>query len=313
MINPEYKGDRYTCYTEPGKRDSTSDFERLRFLDTVSDLKLKKINSEDQKFDELYTFENSEEINSDMYSSYENDHKEAIRYSKNVVPNLLSKEEVMKSVLVVFIKDSAGRYYRCESNKLYIDTSGWVEPLIYIYSKHRQLYELKLSNSIKIVDAIPNTFNNSWQFYADSKGRLYFPGTNQREKYIYWEGIGPSLPELPRQGDVVSAQNLDSYFSQRLQQFGFNAQEIYDFKKFWLKELSPYPNVLIEFLVNSEVDHYAPLEIKPRMNQIIRIYLIYRPLVDQKDVFPEKKYPVIIRKEDKVLVEWGGLGRLRFH
>ena len=87
---------------------------------------------------------------------------------------------------------------------------------------------------------------------------------------------------------------------------GFIEKEIYDFKKAWIPRLSDSPYYLIDFLVNEELEKYAPLKTIPDL-KMLRAYMVYKPVKTKNVSYTRKEIRSMERPKGDILVEWGGM------
>ena len=106
-------------------------------------------------------------------------------------------------------------------------------------------------------------------------------------------------------GKVVTQKELITTIKKDLANQGLNSKEIADFVDFWQDHLPKTPYVKLTWLTTEEMNVLAPLEVSPKPDTIIRVFL------DAKGL--EKPIPFTAQKLTKIerngftLVEWGGL------
>jgi hypothetical protein len=86
---------------------------------------------------------------------------------------------------------------------------------------------------------------------------------------------------------------------------GLNSKEIADFIEFWLPKMPTTPFVRLTWLTTEEMNILAPLQVSPRPDSVIRVFLDFAGLEKETAITPQ-----VLPKYDRkgfTLVEWGGL------
>jgi hypothetical protein len=152
-------------------------------------------------------------------------------------------------------------------------------------------------------------YNGGWDVVADPRSNIKNLADGKTYPYLFWEGQGDSIYEMPSYGFVTAQNDLEKTLVEKLSQQGLNQKEIMDFNEFWLprmlKENKPY--YFITFVSRGEIDKLAPLQINPVPETIIRVLMDYKGL-DRYESFPEFKIKTPQRK-GFTAVEWGGVLR----
>jgi hypothetical protein len=86
---------------------------------------------------------------------------------------------------------------------------------------------------------------------------------------------------------------------------GLNETEINDFIVYWLPALNKNETNFIHFWVNDDIDHSSRLEVEPKPETVIRIFMEYKAYDGKSPKLPEQQLPQTVRK-GFTLVEWGG-------
>ncbi|MFL5812252.1 MAG: hypothetical protein ACJ763_01640 [Bdellovibrionia bacterium] len=309
----EHAGNKYRCSTEPSKRDPTTEQERHRIAYGVSDKDLKLLWT-DPVFGAVYQPQgkSAERELADFRKRYDYNYDLVAKDSRIIAPSepapapKLSVTDLNAKIPVVYVKDSFSRYYRCTADNLIPDISRFVEPLIYIYSGNKERVTVSLGPEVKIMGADPEPIKNSWEVNTDSKGHMRVDGA-RAYRSLFWEGRGPDFPAPPTAGVVLERDQVETYLSKQLPCLGLRGREVTEFIHYWAPVLKQHPAVLIDFILNHEVERFAPL-ITSRPMKKIRVYLNYRPLAPFDDKgFPRKHFPTLSRPEDNLLIEWGGI------
>jgi hypothetical protein len=180
------------------------------------------------------------------------------------------------------------------------------KPVIYLYPESTQNVDVKVSPGKGISLSDPE-YKNGWEVFAEPSGRLTNVLDGKKYPYLFWEGQGNMDYKTPQRGFVVSVDELNEFFDDKLAQLGLIDQEIKDFKDFWISKMKEdkKPYYFVTFLSQQFIDALAPLEVEPRPDVVIRILMDYEGLDEYKQV-PELEFSKKERFGFSV-VEWGGM------
>ena len=103
---------------------------------------------------------------------------------------------------------------------------------------------------------------------------------------------------------IVSKDNLTEFLIKKLDHIGLNNQETNEFIQYWLPILERNKYIFIHFLVNEECNKIATLNVNPKPETSIRIYMEFYGL-ENRTIIKEQQLPKTERK-GFTLVEWGG-------
>ncbi len=213
------------------------------------------------------------------------------------------KEFVASKPLFLW-KDPFGRYVRFVRKENLSPTN--CEPILYLYPEVTTDVAVALGDNVNVIASLPK-LNETWQVRAQHNGALVDLSTSKKYDHIFWEGISGFLPPLQK-GFVVETKNLSAFFDEKLSQLGLNEKERQDFKAAWIKEMNEAPYYFIGFYEKSVIDKYAPMDITPAPETVIRILMDYKPLNEPISVEAPDEFSIPSRKGFTV-VEWGGLKR----
>jgi len=120
---------------------------------------------------------------------------------------------------------------------------------------------------------------------------------------LFWEGTGVGY-KTPETGFVVARENIPNFLYKTLPKYGLNETEIAEFMEFWVPELNKSKFYRLSFLTD-EFDKAAPLNVIPKPNTIIRLFMDVKPLSAPMEI----DTPIIHTPQRLgfTLVEWGGL------
>ncbi|MBR4178955.1 MAG: hypothetical protein IKR57_06380 [Bacilli bacterium] len=203
---------------------------------------------------------------------------------------------VDKSVTSVNIEfDSISRNVKhCDPNVVY-------KPIIYLYPTEKTNVSVKLGYPNKITTSYPK-YNKGWLVTADQYGNLY--DFNNKYYYaLYWEGKNFNI-DVTNEGFVVTKENIIPFLEEKLELLGLNEKERNEFIMYWLPRLEKSNLNYIRFVSKEEIDNYMPLIVEPKPDNVIRVYMAYKPL--KKEINAKEQKLVTPSRTGFTVVEWGG-------
>ncbi len=217
-----------------------------------------------------------------------------------------SEEEFLKTHPQVFWVDPFGRLLSFYSTDI-ISPAECGKPVIYLYPEEEMDVHVQVSpgNGFTITD--PDYGENGWFVKASPNGDLMNYVDGEKYPYLFWEGHGDELYFKPQKGFVVSPDDLDNFFDDKLSELGLNEQEIFDFKEFWVSKMKEENKnyYFITFLSEGFINKLAPLKVEPKPDSVIRILMDYEGLDDYKEV--EQQKFITPKRDGFTVVEWGGM------
>ena len=183
----------------------------------------------------------------------------------------------------------------CDNNVVY-------KPLIYLYPKYEMDVNVVLSNSNNITTSYPK-YINGWNVKAYPNGKLIDNNTNRELYGLYWEGKNYK-PKFSNEGCVVKGKNTIKYLENKLSILGINERESNEFIIYYLPKLESNKYNYIRFESEEFINNYMPLEITPKPDTIIRVYMTYMPLENIININEQKLNRV--ERTGFTVVEWGG-------
>jgi hypothetical protein len=179
------------------------------------------------------------------------------------------------------------------------------KPVIYLYPTQKTEVTITLDVNGKLLTTFPK-YDESWQVIAQPNGQIFDTKTKRYYSSLFWDADVP-LPKEHYQykdGFVVSKEKLTTFFIEKLEHIGLNNQETNEFIQFWLPILEQNNYNFIHFLVNDQCDKIAKLNVNPKPETSIRVYMEFHNL-DKVTTVNEQILPKTERK-GFTLVEWGG-------
>lgn len=180
------------------------------------------------------------------------------------------------------------------------------KPIIYLYPKEdNSLISVKIDSKLPLTTIYPNfNNNNQWIYNVDSDGTIY-DNNNNKYPYLYYEAIGNINYDLSK-GFVVKKEDTKEFLEKVLTKFGLNYKEKTDFITYWLPRLEKNQYNLIHFSDN-EYENQVKLNIKPKPDNILRIYMVFKALNEPIDIQPQEIKGIKDNdRNDFIVIEWGG-------
>ena len=157
------------------------------------------------------------------------------------------------------------------------------KPLIYLYPTKKTNVSVKLSNPSDISFSYPK-YNTGWNVTAYPNGKIIF---NNREYYgLYWEGLNHTV-SVREDGFVVKGEDVTKFLEEKLSLLGLNERESNEFIIYWLDKLEGNKYNYIRFESDSEIDEYMKLEVNPKPDTVIRVWMTYKELDNYIEVKPQ--------------------------
>ena len=122
---------------------------------------------------------------------------------------------------------------------------------------------------------------------------------------LFWEGLGwGEYPQI-KSGTIVKTADARETITDQLKSMNLNDREIADFLEFWLPKMPKTEYVRISWIYGEQMDELAPLQVTPKPDSVIRVFLDYagleKPIALEKQVLPK------FDRNGFSVVEWGGL------
>ena len=182
-------------------------------------------------------------------------------------------------------------------------TRRFAKPIIYIYPKDEQVVSVKLEKSDLITCSYPK-YNDGWEVYAKPNGDLIDLETGNKLYSLYWEGRNFEIPNY-KEGFIVKGEDSSTFLEEKLEVLGLNYKEKEEFIIYWLPKLEKNRYNFIKFVSKEDIDKQMPLEVSPKPDTIIRVYMQFKGLTKPMKNVKEQNLEKIERK-GFVVVEWGG-------
>lgn len=222
-------------------------------------------------------------------------------YTMDGLGDKVTKNAMMSDLGLIVLQDGYGNWLAYMNDK-YAPAVECGKPVIYLYPEKSTQISVKVGADITKSEP---AYNGGWNVLASKDGVLkskdgIFP-------YLFWEGTGwGEYPQISS-GSIVKSSDVGSTIANQLNTIGLNDKEINDFKDFWLPKMPATAYVRLTWLLNDQMDKLAPLQVSPKPETSIRVFLdftgVNAPYSIEKQTLPH------IERKGFTLVEWGGLLR----
>jgi len=174
------------------------------------------------------------------------------------------------------------------------------KPVIYLYPEEPTDIKVGLDIRGFLTTTYPK-YENGWNVKAYPDGTIE-NHDGRKYSYLYWEGQTDYDFNIDK-GFVISGDETAEFLYNKLYQMGLNYKESNDFITYWLPEMEANDYNLIHFSTE-EYEEIAKLNVKPTPDNLIRIFMVYKPL-DEFIEIPEQEIEPFNR-DGFTVVEWGG-------
>jgi prepilin-type N-terminal cleavage/methylation domain-containing protein len=175
------------------------------------------------------------------------------------------------------------------------------KPVIYLYPTHTEMVSVNV-HARSIDESIP-AYGDGWSVLAHPNGQLQDIG-GVSYPYLYWEGRSEKPIVDRSKGFVVANADIRAFLAEVLRKQGLTDAESKEFIEYWAPRMEGKPYVYVYFMPKSDYDKLIPMDISPKPDTMIRVYMLWRQLDAPIAVTPETfETP---KRVGFTAVEWGG-------
>ncbi|EKD49846.1 MAG: hypothetical protein ACD_63C00031G0002, partial [uncultured bacterium] len=178
------------------------------------------------------------------------------------------------------------------------------KPVIYLYPEEPTDVSVKvLIDELTVTD--PYYGEDGWFVRAFTDGTIFNYADSGTYPYLFWEGQKKGGLS-PTKGFVIAREEVETFLDSSLAEMGLNETEEADFVGFWLSKIleNKEPYFLFSFFGTQDFNKIAPLEITPKPDTLLRVFMYYDPLDEPKFILPQELKGV--DRTGFTVVEWGG-------
>ncbi|MFA5842882.1 MAG: hypothetical protein WC882_04440 [Candidatus Gracilibacteria bacterium] len=203
----------------------------------------------------------------------------------------------------VYFKDPLGQF----GSLMQIEIAPPVEcgkPVIYLYPTKTTTVRVKVGID-EITYSDPAYGDNGWTVVAQPDGTLTNLADGMTYPYLFWEGLSKT-GVTPTSGFMVARENIETFLNDSLTQLGLTTQEKADFMEYWVSRMLNFdePYFYVTFVGTQDFNKIAPLEISPKPNTLIRVFMYFDPVTKPFQV--QEQTLVSVPRRGFTVVEWGG-------
>lgn len=244
--------------------------------------------------DTLYTDEQSTFI--EEYNSYKD-----MQIAWELTPKTYAEYLALHPKL--YFKDPLGRF----GSLMQIEIAPPAEcgkPVIYLYPTKTTTVRVKVGID-EITYSDPAYGDNGWTVVAQPDGTLTNLADGITYPYLFWEGLSKTGVQ-PTAGFMVAREDVESFLNNSLTKLGLTNQEKADFMEYWVSRMLNFdePYFYVTFVGTQDFNKIAPLEITPKPNTLIRVFMYFDPVTQPFKV--QKQTLVSVPRRGFTVVEWGG-------
>ncbi|MDA3803084.1 MAG: hypothetical protein PF488_04325 [Patescibacteria group bacterium] len=238
--------------------------------------------------------------NNDAIKKYENIYvNEYYSYGKEKI----SYNEFLASEPLLYIEDPLGNIIELKKS-IYMPAVECGKPVIYLYPEQEMNVRVFVEpdGGLSITEPEYNK-ENGWFVKAQPNGDLYNYENGTNYDYLFWEGYGLNY-KRGKEGFVVSREDMKDFLDDKLIKLGLIKKEADEFIEFWLPRMQEKEFYFITFMSKEDFDKIAPLNIIPKPDTVIRVFMDFEGLDEKIDVVEQE----IITPDRKgfTVAEWGG-------
>ncbi len=172
----------------------------------------------------------------------------------------------------------------------------FAKPVIYLYPKQKTDVQVKLNVTGTLTCTYP-AYRDGWTVTAQPDGTLVDMHDGKEYSYLFWEAKQNTAYDLS-EGFVVKGSDTAKFLQKTLSEMGLTPREYNEFIVYWLPKMQEHPYNYITFQQKAYTDA-ARLEITPKPDSVLRIFMAYQPLEqppkDVTELFAES------RRTDQIL------------
>jgi hypothetical protein len=177
------------------------------------------------------------------------------------------------------------------------------KPVIYLYPATAQTVNVRVDFKGALTHTYPKYPTDAgWTVIAKPDGELLDEKSQKTYYNLFWEGESAYQYSL-NTGFVVAGASTADFLDEALEKLGLNRREANEFITFWLPEMEKNAFNLIHFS-DKEYNQQATLEVSPKPDTEIRVFMVYQPLKSPITVVPQTL--AAPTRKGFTLVEWGG-------
>ena len=177
------------------------------------------------------------------------------------------------------------------------------KPVIYLYPEQQTdvHVELELTES-ELATTYPK-YHNGWDVTAYPDGSLLNKADGTHHNYLFWDSVNCRTRFDFSEGFCVAGSDTEQFLKEKLTYMGMTESEMNEFIVYWLPRMEHNAYNLIAFQ-DEAYTNSAKLDITPKPDSVLRVFMAYVPLDDAVDIAPQQLEQ--FERNGFSVVEWGG-------
>ena len=160
------------------------------------------------------------------------------------------------------------------------------KPVIYLYPEMDSTISVRVSKPEDIICEYPE-YDTGWTVVAKPNGDLKYLKTGRNLYALYYESDSTVNAKIEKDGFIVKGEDASRFLEEKLEILGLNEREAEEFIVYWLPILEENKYNYIRFETEEEINVNMPLEITPKPDSIIRVYMEYLGLDETESILTE--------------------------
>ncbi len=177
------------------------------------------------------------------------------------------------------------------------------KPVIYLYPEEETDVHVELNLKEADLSTTYPRYNNGWDVTAYPGGSLLNKADGTHHKYLFWDAVNCRTKYDFSKGFCVAGSDTESFLKEKLTYMGLTEEEMNEFIVYWLPQMEHNKYNLISFQGDAYTNS-AELNITPKPDSLLRVFMTYIPLEDEVDIEPQQLET--FERKGFTVVEWGG-------
>jgi hypothetical protein len=179
-----------------------------------------------------------------------------------------------------------------------------MKPAVYLYPEEKTDVHVRVTYEPGFSATYPK-YNNGWDVIAYPDGRLINEEDGGEYSYLFWEGNPDKTAKYDlTTGFVVKGEDTAEFLQNKLATIGLTPKEYNEFIVYWYPKMKQNPYNLIHFASKEEYEDKVIIDVSPKPDSVLRVFMVYKPLSEFTNVGPQEFAPFL--HHGFTVVEWGG-------
>ena len=177
------------------------------------------------------------------------------------------------------------------------------KPIIYLYPTNKTKVSVKVTPKLGVKFSYPK-YNDGWSVIAEPNGQLT-TSDGSKYNYLFWEADRSKNDNYNLNiGFVIKGKDTIDFLKNKLEEIGLEPKEYNDMISYWLPRMEKNKYNLIHFATDEEYNQKNPLEVNPKPESVLRVFMVFKPSNKEVKIKPQefKKF----ERNGFTVVEWGG-------